>query len=149
MAGSGKTQLLQEAQIIITTRTVFRLVQAACPTRKACNILNGVAYNYSYEYHKKMLSLENDGIKHIIIYEISMMPEQMWNVISHIKQQFGLICCGFGGFKQLKPANEEHIDFRNSWIVNMCLVKQHLCELKHIRRFNESKLLQAVYKCAT
>ena len=41
----------------------------------------------------------------------------MWNVIAHIKKQFKFTICGFGDFKQLKPVNEEHIDFLNSWII--------------------------------
>ena len=41
----------------------------------------------------------------------------MWNVIAHIKRQFGFIFYGFGDFKQLKQTNEEHIDFLNSWVV--------------------------------
>ena len=40
----------------------------------------------------------------------------MGNVIAHIKQQFGFLFCGFGDSKQLKPVNEEHIGFLNSWI---------------------------------
>ena len=79
------------------------------------------------------------------IYEHSMIPEQMWNVIAHIKQQFGRICCGFGAFKQLKPVKQEHINFRNSWIDKYVFGK-NLCELKHIHRFNESKVLQGAYK---
>ena len=27
----------------------------------------------------------------------------MWNVIAHIKQQFGFVFVGFGDFKRLKP----------------------------------------------
>ena len=71
----------------------------------------------------------------------------MWNVIAHVKQQFGFIFCGLGDFKVLKPVNEEHIYFRNSWIVKY-VFGNNLCELKHIHRFNESKLLQDAYKCA-
>ena len=80
------------------------------------------------------------------IHDISMISEQTWNVIAHIKRQFGLICCGFGDFKQLKQVNEEHIDFRDSWIVK-CVVDNNLCELKHIHRFNEHKLLHYAYTC--
>ena len=102
--------------------------------------------DYSYEYYK-LLSLTHDGIKYIFLDEIEMIPEQMWNVIAHVKQQFGFMCCGFGDFKQLKPVNEEHIDFRNSWIVEY-VFGNNLCELRHIHRFNESKLLQDAYKSA-
>ena len=47
-----------------------------------------------------------------------MISEQMWNVIAHIKQQFNFIFCGFGDFKQLKPINEEHTAFLDTWIIN-------------------------------
>ena len=78
------------------------------------------------------------------------MPEQMWHVIAHIKQQFGQIVCGFGDFTQLKPVNEEHVDVRNSWIVKYVFGKKKkiLCEFKHIHRFNKRKLLQDDYTCA-
>ena len=59
----------------------------------------------------------------------------MWNVIAHIKQQFGYIFCGFGDFKQLKPINGEHIDSLNSWIVK-CTFNNNLCELNQVHRFN-------------
>ena len=53
----------------------------------------------------------------------------MWNVIAHVKRLFGFIFCGLGDFKQLKPVNEEHIDFLNSWIVKH-MFNNNLCELK-------------------
>ena len=64
-----------------------------------------------------MLELKHNGIQYIFIDEISMVQEQMWCVLAHIKQQFGFTFVGFGDFKQLKPVGEDHIDFRNSWIV--------------------------------
>ena len=41
----------------------------------------------------------------------------MWDIIAHVKKLFGFIVCGFGDFKQLKPVNEEDLDFINSWVV--------------------------------
>ena len=76
-----------------------------------------------------------------------MISEQMWNVIAHIKHQFEFIFCGFGDFKQLKPVNEEHIDFLNTWILKY-VFGNNLCELKKKHRFNESKLLQDAHTCA-
>ena len=76
-----------------------------------------------------------------------MIQEQMWNIIAHVKKLFGFIFCGFGDFKQLKPVNEEHIDFLNSWIVKY-VFNNNLCELTEVHRFNESKLLQDAYTCA-
>ena len=133
----------------------YILFQTACPTHKACKIANGITphrlfnvnpIGYSYEYNK-ILNLKNGGIKLIFKDDINMIPEQMWNVIAHVKQQFGFIFCGLGDFKQLKPVNEEHTDFRNSWIVKYVL-GDNLCELKHTHRFNENRLLQDAHKCA-
>ena len=76
-----------------------------------------------------------------------MISEPMWNVITYIKQQIKFTFCGVGDFKQLKPVNEEHIDFLNTWIIKY-IFNNNLCELKQIHRFNESKLLQDAHACA-
>ena len=47
------------------------------------------------------------AFKCIFIDEVSVVSEQMWNVIAHIKQQVGFVFVGSGDFKQLKPAGEE------------------------------------------
>ena len=48
---------------------------------------------------------------------------------AHVKRLFGFTFCGFGDFKQLKPANEERIGFLNSWVVkhmfNILLCEQN------------------------
>ena len=59
----------------------------------------------------KSYKFKNEGFQYASIDEVNTIQEQMWNAIAHIKQQFGFIFCGFGDFKQLKPTNEEHIDF--------------------------------------
>ena len=155
MAGTGKSKILQEAQRILTKNEAFRLFKTSCPTHKACKIVNGETLHrlfnvnpmdYSFEYGK-VLSLKQSGIKYIFIDEISMIQEQMWNIIAHVKKLFGFIFCGFGDFKQLKPVNEEHIDFLNSWIVKF-VFNNNLCELTEVHRFNESKLLQDAHTCA-
>ena len=146
---------MQEAQRILTKNEAFRLFKTACPTHKACKIANGETLHrsfninpidYSFEY-TRALSLKDSGIKYIFIDEISMVQEQMWNIIAHVKKLFGFTFCGFGDFKQLKPANEEHIGFLNSWVIKYTF-NNNLCELKEVHRFNESKLLQDAYKCA-
>jgi len=155
MAGAGKSEILQESQRILSKNEVIRQFITTCPTHKACKIVNGVTLHrlfgvnpidYSYEY-KKVLELKKNGIQYIFIDEVSMISEQMWNVIAHIKQQFKFTFCGFGDFKQLKPVNEEHIDFLNTWIIKY-IFNNNLCELKQIHRFNESKLLQDAHACA-
>ena len=70
---------------------------------------------------------KHEGLQSVFIDEVSMISQQMWNVIAHIKQQFGFIFCEFGDFKQLKPINEEHIDSLNNWIVKY-IFNTNLCE---------------------
>ena len=50
-------------------------------------------------------------------------------MLAQIKRQFGFIFVGLGDFKQLKNRNEEHIDFKNSWIVKY-IFNNNLIELK-------------------
>ena len=108
MAGTGKSNILQEAQRILTNNEAFRLFKTACPTHKACKIVNGDTLHrlfnvnpidYSFEY-TRVLSLKDSGAKYIFIDEISMVQEQMWNIIAHVKELFGIAFCGFGDFKQ-------------------------------------------------
>ena len=139
MAGTGKSKMLLEAQRILTKSESYILFRTACPAHKACKLVKGETLHrlfyanpigYSLEYGKA-LSLRNSGIKYISIDEISMIPEQMWNIIAHIKRLFGFVFCGFGDFKQLKPVNEEHIGFLNPWTVRF-IFNNNLCELKDI-----------------
>ena len=92
----------------------------ACPTHKACKIVNGETIHrlfdinpidYSYGY-KKVKELQSEGIKYILLDEISMISERMWCVLAQIKILFNFVFIGFGDFKQLKPVNEEHINFQ-------------------------------------
>ena len=54
---------------------------------------------------------------------------------------------GFGDSKQLKPINQEHVDFKHSWIKHL-VFNITLCELETIHKFNDSDLLQDAYKCS-
>ena len=38
--------------------------------------------------------------------EVSMIPSWLWNVIAHVKNQYGFIFIGCGDWKQLKPVDE-------------------------------------------
>ena len=102
-------------QRTLSNNEVSKSFVTACPIHKAGKIVNGVTLHrlfnvspidYSYAY-KKVTSLNNEGLQNVFIDEASMISEQMWNVIAHIKQQLGFIFCGFGDIKQLKPINEE------------------------------------------
>ena len=133
----------------------FRLFKTTCPTHKACKIANGETLHRLFDVnpidcslaYTKVLSSKGSGIKYIFIDEISMVQEQMWNIIAHVKKLFGFTFCGFGYFKQLKPVNEEHLGFPNSRVVKN-VSNINLCELKEVHRFNESRLLQDAYTCA-
>ena len=49
--------------------------------------------------------------------------------VQHISNNnLDYIFCGFGGFKQLKPTNEQHIGFLNSWIAKY-MFNSNLCDM--------------------
>ena len=85
--------------------------------------------------HTRAQDLKNAGIKYMFIDEVSMTSERIWCILCHLKKEFNFVFVGFGDFKQLKPVNEERIDF-------------HSCNLTKVHRFDESKLLQDAYDCA-
>ena len=76
MAGTGKSEILQEAQRILSPKNeAFRQFITACPTHKACKVVNGITVHrlfgvnpldYSYEY-KKVAELKGKGIKYIFV----------------------------------------------------------------------------------
>ena len=128
MSGTGKSEVLKESQHILNDVkgcSPQAPYITAAPTHKACKIVNGITLHrlfdinpltYSYSYNK-VSQLKANGIEYIFIDEISMIGEQLWNVIAHIKKQFEFTFCGFGDFKQLKPVNEEQTDFKNAWLL--------------------------------
>ena len=156
MAGTGKTTKLNKAKDVIREKNeAFEAFVTACPTHKACKLVKGKTIHRlfninpidnSYEYGK-VSELKSEGIQYIFVDEVSMVPERIWSVLAHIKTQFGFVFIGYGDFKQLKPVNEEHIDFFNSWIVKYVFGGK-LCKLTTVHRFNDSQLLQDAYKCA-
>ena len=59
MAGVGESEILQEAQLILSNNEAFRSFVTACPTHKACKLVSGVTIHrlfvispidFSYEY---------------------------------------------------------------------------------------------------
>ena len=61
MARTGKSKILQEPQRILTKSEVFGLFRTACPTHKACKIVNGETLHrlfnvnpidYSFEFNR-------------------------------------------------------------------------------------------------
>ena len=115
-----------------------------CPTHKACNLVDGCTIHrmfgispidFSYEY-KKAQDLKNAGVESIFIDEVSMVSERIWCIFCHLKKEFNFIFIGFGDFMQLKPVNEEHIYFQNSWLVEH-LFNNNSCKLTKVHRFDE------------
>ena len=84
---------------------------------------------------------------YIFIDEVSKISERIWCILCHLKKQFDFIFIGLGDFKQLKPVYEEHIDFKNSYIVKH-LFNNNCCHLKTVHRFKDNKLLQDAYDSA-
>ena len=42
MAGTGKSEILQETQLILSKNEAVRQFITACPTHKACKVVNGI-----------------------------------------------------------------------------------------------------------
>ena len=83
-------------------------------THKACKITHGRATHKLFGIHPFTLNwshnlakaYRDDGITHILVDEISVIPSGLWGVLAHIKYEFGFIFVGLGDWQQLKPVNE-------------------------------------------
>ena len=78
--------------------------------------------------HSVCLSLKNQGVTHIIIDEISMILENIWGILHHIKKIYGFIFVLVGDFAQLPPVREEH---KKKRLMNSKLIK-HICDYRRI-----------------
>ena len=87
------------------------------------------------------------GITHFLIDEISMIPQWIWNMLSHLKRQHKFIFIGCGDWKQLAPPEEEHIDFENLQMVKE-LFNYNSYELCKVWIFSDTELLQYAYKAS-
>ena len=67
--------------------------------------------------YKLFKSYKKQGVTHLIIDEISMMPSWIWNIVGHLIHEHHFIIIGAGDWGQLPPVHEEQIDFEKSWIV--------------------------------
>ena len=80
-----KSEILQEAQRILSQKNVaFKQFVTACPTHKACKVVNGITIHrlfgvnpidYSYECNN-VKELRDQGIQYIFIDEVSMIFEK-------------------------------------------------------------------------
>ena len=116
-----------------------------CKWRDIASLINVNPIDYSFGYDS-VLGLKHSVVKYVCVDEISTISEQMWNTIAHVTELFGFIFCGFGDSKQLKPVNEEHLDFLDSWIVKY-ISDNTFCGLEEAHRFNEGNSLQDAYTC--
>ena len=91
--------------------------------------------------YKLIKSYKQQGVTHLIIDEISMIPSWIWNILAHIKREHGFIIIGAGDWGQLPAVKEDHIDFENSWIVKY-VFDYHLYMLIHVWRTEDKNLLK-------
>ena len=120
-AGTGKSTTLNRIKEILQANNLI----VGAFTHKASGIIDGFTLHRLFGIdtktkkfdYKLIKSYVTQGVNYIFIDEISMIPSWMWNIIAHIKEQYGFIIIGCGDWKQLPPVDEEDIDFENSWIV--------------------------------
>ncbi len=151
MAGAGKSTTLNKIKQMLNTTELL----IAAFTHKASKIVNGKTFHQvlgidmkTKKVDFKLIKYYNKiGIKYFFIDEISMIPSWLWNILAHIKKQYNFIFIGCGDWKQLKPVEEEHINFQNSWIVKYIFNNKSF-ELTKIHRFNECQLLQDAFKAS-
>ena len=65
----------------------------------------------------KIDKLVKEGITDIFIDEVSMVSQYLWSVIANIKRIYKFRFIGAGDFNQLKPVEEGHHDYFNSYLV--------------------------------
>ena len=90
--------------------------------------------------YKLIKSYKKQGVTHLIIDEINMIPSWVWNTLAHLQNDHTSIITGAGDWGQLPPVNEEHIDFENSWIVKY-VFNYNLYKLVEVKRTNDKELL--------
>ena len=154
MAGTGKSTTLNKIKDALATgsteqSTETTVLRTCAFTHKASKIVDGNTLHLLFGIdmktrkidYNKIKSYVKEGVKYIFVDEISMIPSWLWNVIAHVKEQYGFIFTGCGDWKQLKPVDEENIDFENSWIVKY-VFNNTSYELTKVWRFNDSRLLR-------
>jgi hypothetical protein len=162
-AGTGKSTILNLFKKMLVRQSAVDSDDTLIPTcvvsaftHKACKIVNGYTIHKLFGIHPFTLewsykiakSIRDSGVTHVLIDEISMIPLGLWGVLAHIKYEFGFIFIGFGDWKQLKPVNENSIDFKNLQIIKYLFDYKH-CVLTKVHRFEDDDgLLQDAHDCA-
>ena len=91
--------------------------------------------------YKLIKSYKKQGVTHVIIDEVSMIPSWIWNILAHMKYEHNFVIIGAGDWGQLPPVHEEHIDFESSWIVKY-VFNYTLYKLVEVKRTNDKDLLR-------
>lgn len=47
-----------------------------------------------------------------------MMPSRIWNIMAHVRCEYGIVSIGYGGWAHVAPVEEELVDFENALIGN-------------------------------
>ena len=105
----------------MTTTNIEAQVQTQSQTSQhTLHSICGIDVKTKQIDYKLIRSYIKQGVTHLIIDEISMIPSWIWNILAHMKHEYGFIVIGAGDWGQLPAVGEDHIDFENSWIVK-CL----------------------------
>lgn len=117
-AGCGKSYFVKE--LMKEIKNYFALA----PTNKACRIIDGMTIHKflatSY-YNSKSLGKAMAGVTHMIIDEVSMVPEVFFKVFATIKKQYPAVkFILVGDFRQLLPVADRvgTVEYENSAVVH-------------------------------
>jgi hypothetical protein len=91
--------------------------KTTAPTKKACNIIDGVTLHKLVTNFKKKSYIKNMILDYIFVDEVSMMKEAFYKfllMVKAVKPNLKFIICG--DFRQLPPVNDrvENINYKNS-----------------------------------
>ena len=144
-AGSGKTSMLRTIMKQLTEKGLK--YQVLCPTNKSARVVSKDAITIHKFLAKsfsniKSLKKQIEGLKYIIIDEISMVREVFYKVFLSIKAMSDVKFIIAGDWRQLKPVNDRaDFDYKNS-LALLELCDANRLELTKCRR-SDDKLFKA------
>ena len=143
--GSGKSQTLGKIKEALPPNSfitgAFTHIASENVDGDTLHSICGIDVKTKKIDYKLVKSYIKQGIKHLIIDEISMIPSWIWNILAHMKYEYGFIIIGAGDWGQLPAVKEEYIDFENSWIVKY-VFDYHLYRLIYVWRTEDEELLK-------
>ena len=91
MSGTGKTTKRSQLKNELHPDEHITI----CPTRKACNLVDGCTIHRMFGINpidlnyekKKAQDLKHAGIKYMFIDEVSMVSERTWCILCHLKKR--------------------------------------------------------------